>query len=239
VTLEAWRAADQDALRWLMQVATDDDETGYDVGPMPDKAFVLHPLFERLDGKPIDDGRTAILHDGSEVWLPAGTGPEPPTRRVRWDDYADRRNVPMLHPGGWPGFSAALPGIDEDDYVSMPDEGEIGDPGTRRALFDVLLEHSDGGPETTCTAYFYGLPLADPRSGVTPPHVLRGPLGAYEQLYAGPTYWSPQNLWPDDHRWALVTNWNGWATAVSGPTALVEDLIAAPGLEAIRLPHLG
>lgn len=235
-----WRGADQGALSRLLDVATHGGDTGYHVGPMPDKVFVLHPLSERLDGKPISDGQTEMLDDGTEMWLPAGTVPDPPTRTVRWDDYAKRHNIPMLRPGAWPGCLNALPGVTDDDYVSPPDEGHIDDPATRRALFEALIGHSERGPETVCTAFYYWLQVADPRPGApTSPNVLRGPLGAYEELFDRPRYWSPQNVWPDDLRWVLQTDWDSWATAVSGPTALIDDIIASPALEAVRFPHLG
>ena len=120
---------------------------------------------------------------------------------------------------------------DREWGVPLPDD---------RALFEVLVRHSERGPETVCTAFYYWLPVADPRPGApTVPNVRRGPLGAYEELFDGPWYCSPQNLWPDDHKWVLQTDWDSWATAVSGPTALIEDIIASPALEAVRLPHLG
>ena len=236
----SWCGADEGALSWLRDVATDGGDTGYDVRPMPDKVFVLHPLSERIDGKAIADEQTEMLDDGTDTRLLSAPVPEPPTRSVRWDDYARRRNIPIIRPGAWPGWLNGLPGVMDDEYVSPPDEGHIGDPATRRALFEVLVRHSERGPETVCTAFYYWLPVADPRPGApTVPNVRRGPLGAYEELFDGPSYCSPQNLWPDDHKWVLQTDWDSWATAVSGPTALIEDIIASPALEAVRLPHLG
>jgi hypothetical protein len=220
-----WYGTDDSALSWLRGVATDSRDTGYNVGPMPDKVFVLYPLFERRDGKPIDDRRRT----------------DHPVRRVRWDTYAQRRNIPMLLPGGWPGWKSGLPGLSDDDCVYGPDEGVIGDPDTRRALFDILIRHSDGGPDAMCTAYYWSFFVGGPRPPdmPQPPNVLRGPLHAWNELFDRPEYGlSPQNLWPDDHQWVLETDVDSWATEISGSTQLIEDIIASPHLEAIRLPHL-
>ena len=48
-----WVAADEASLRWIRKIATNDRGVGFLVEPMPDQVFVLHPIFERVDGKPV------------------------------------------------------------------------------------------------------------------------------------------------------------------------------------------
>ena len=48
-----WVAASHEALAWIRGVATNDVGVGFIVGPMPDQVCVLHPIFERVDGKPV------------------------------------------------------------------------------------------------------------------------------------------------------------------------------------------
>lgn len=46
---------------------------------------------------------------------------------------------------------------------------------------------------------------------------------------------SPSILWPDDHAWVLATEIDYDSTLVGGSTALIRELVQAPGVEALPL----
>ena len=235
-----WQRAEPDALTWIHSIANDLDDAGIGVGPMPDKVFVLHPLFERVDGMPMDEGREpfTVEVEGPTISVQDPDATEPPERIVRWHEYASRRNIPMFVPPGYASGRDALPGVWEDDYVSPPAEGAIYDSMTQHALFDILLRHTDTR-EAAGTAYFYSFFVGDPGSKQQLPNVLHGPLESWSELFGLPDYvMPPQNLWPDDHSWVIGTHPDSWATEISGSTALIEAIRASPDLEAIRMPHL-
>ena len=217
-----WQRADPDALTWLHSIGNDLDDAGIGVGPMPDKVFVLHPLSERVDGLPMDDGREFFVLEGGDGPLPSVQDPdatEPPERIVRWHEYASRRNIPMFVPPGYASLRDALPGVWEDDYVSPPGEGAIYDSMTQQALFDILLRHTDTR-EAAGTAYFFSFWVGDPMSEQQQPNVLHGPLASWPALYDLPNYvMPPQNLWPDDHSCVMGTHTDSWATEISGSTS--------------------
>ena len=48
-------------------------------------------------------------------------------------------------------------------------------------------------------------------------------------------YSSPNLLWPDDHAWALATEIDFDSTLIGGTRALVDDLLAASGLEVMEI----
>ncbi|WP_432548369.1 hypothetical protein [Kineococcus sp. SYSU DK004] len=82
--------------------------------------------------------------------------------------------------------------------------------------------------------------LAGPRLRLPPDrdHLLfRGPLHAALSIGEQTTPdhfhgWSPNLLWPADRSWCLGTDIDLDSTVVGGPTALVDAVLAAPGVEA-------
>ena len=45
---------------------------------------------------------------------------------------------------------------------------------------------------------------------------------------------APNNIWPADRSWMVFTDYDLWATKVSGSHALIADLLNEPELEAIQ-----
>ena len=121
-------------------------------------------------------------------------------------------------------FAEAFKG---DDLVWSPGEGNLDDEDTRQALFDILTRHTT--PGSMCTVFHWEV---GPR--IVDSDVLRGPLSAWPELYRNNTFYSPQNIWPDTHQWVLDTDPDSWATSISGPTELIEDLMRSPLLEVLR-----
>ncbi|MGK5559148.1 hypothetical protein ACSNOI_46885, partial [Actinomadura kijaniata] len=116
--------------------------------------------------------------------------------------------------------------------VAPPAEGCLDREGWHR-LMGVLERHSPAGPDTRCLAYYCPLVTAEWDEET----VLAGRLGDAGALYDHPAVNScPSNLWAEDRSWVVYCDWDLWGTKVSGPTPLVEDLLADPELEALRLP---
>ncbi len=46
---------------------------------------------------------------------------------------------------------------------------------------------------------------------------------------------SPSNIWPDDKAWFIYTDYDLWATKVSGSADLISRLAADPELETVSL----
>jgi hypothetical protein len=65
--------------------------------------------------------------------------------------------------------------------------------------------------------------------------IRRGMLGDWLELFDDDHNHSPQNIWPDSHEWVLNTDPDSWATAISGTTNLIEDLLRSPDLDVVRL----
>lgn len=222
----AWAEGGEAQLAWLQSVA-EPDTFGFDVGEMPDAVYVLHPIYERVDGAPIGDTGRGLMPDP----LPASV------RRVTWREYAERHGVPMFVPGRGPGLYS-LPGVWDDEFVISPSEGGLFDELVWKAIFDLLISHSPAGPDTLCTAYYNPLTFYDPRTDPTAPNILRGRLGRHLELFDPNGIGTPQNVWPDDHGWVLLTHADAWATQISGTAGLVEALISTPNLDTVRVRHI-
>ena len=50
---------------------------------------------------------------------------------------------------------------------------------------------------------------------------------------------TPTNWWPSDRSWFVYTDWDLWATKVSGPAALVDSIRKDDWLETIDWARLG
>ena len=222
-----WVAADESALSWIRTVATNEFGVGFVVGPMPDQAYVLHPILERVDGQPVylvkSSANGRILDDQPDK-------DSAPLRRVTWAEYALRRATPAIQSGSFPyGDMPFADAVNHDVHVWSPDEGALYDPATQRALFEILIRHTPGREAAVCTAFNWAFGPSDPASDTR-----RGALGAWPELYDDDDPYSPQNLWPETHDWVLNTDPDSWATSISGSSALIDELIRSPHLEAVR-----
>nr|WP_052478157.1 hypothetical protein [Kibdelosporangium sp. MJ126-NF4]CEL16508.1 hypothetical protein [Kibdelosporangium sp. MJ126-NF4] len=63
--------------------------------------------------------------------------------------------------------------------------------------------------------------------------LLRGPLDAVPELVAEMST-TPSNLWPADRSWFVYTDWDLWATRISGPPELIAAVTAHSELETTR-----
>jgi hypothetical protein len=164
--------------------------------------------------------------------------PGPGWRRLYWAELARRTGDPVVPDGYRPSYHC-FPSVRKDGSwplnIEPPTEGSL-DRETWNRLIGILTEHSPEGPDTRCLAYYNPLML---RFGdFDNLHVRTGRLGDAGVLYDNPEVdFSPSNLWAEDHSWVLWTDYDLWATKVSGSPALIEALLNDSEIEAVRLPE--
>ena len=113
----------------------------------------------------------------------------------------------------------------------MPTEGLL-DVDSWLRLTELLASHSIDGARTECLAYF--TPWTSRNQLVR--FLLRGRLENAADLIDQPDrVGSLQSLWPTDRSWFVFTDYDLWASRVSGTTELINDLVAEDVLEAGRL----
>ncbi|WP_146116749.1 hypothetical protein [Microbacterium sp. MYb64] len=171
---------------------------------------------------------TTVVQGGGLGFSPT---PGPEWSRVRWADYspdldriAREAKVPpcfrWFPPGSWPA------------NVLPPDEGSL-DESSFRALVATLAEQSGGfGAEITA---LYADGASGDWAGEQSPHVWRGPFAAIDELIErfGCT---PSNFWPADRSWFVYTDYDLWATKVSGSRSLIHALKSNVDLDSIDWP---
>ncbi|MCW2540785.1 MAG: hypothetical protein JWN95_2510 [Frankiales bacterium] len=231
----SWTPVDESWLCRLAANAAENGGTGFDPGDMPDSAWVLHALYESISGNTAFDEEQP--EEDGIVWF---HDPGPGFRRVRWAEVVRRSGGPLVLPGRWPGVSVALPSLVRDtqawDLVYGPCEGSV-DLESWQRLMQLLSQMS--GPDIMCTAYYVQWASFPEPGQPEPPSLFRGRLDDVQALTRNPSWkWSPQNVWPDDHSWVVYTDYDLWATRVSGSTAMLEQLSEDSFLEIARLPHV-
>ncbi|GCD35675.1 hypothetical protein OEIGOIKO_03421 [Streptomyces chrestomyceticus JCM 4735] len=254
---ERWPHAPSAATDWLHELCGD-GVIGFMPPAMPDAAWVLNAMYEHKQG-PADmthhEYHQARLADGSiEPHVVAGinldaesvaTGgglgraehPGPGWRRLRWAALARRTGDPIV-PEGLLSCYRCFPSATKDGSwplsIIPPTEGSM-DRETWDKLIALLIEHSPDGADTACFAYYNPLTAGCDFENL---HVRAGRLGDAKLLYDNPEIdFSPSNLWAADRSWMLCTDYDLWATKVSGPRPLIDALLHDSEIEAIQLPN--
>ncbi|WMX48334.1 hypothetical protein RGF97_30965 [Streptomyces roseicoloratus] len=245
-----WPLAPPAEAGWLRELTADDGITGFMSPALPDAAWLLHSLYEHEVG-PTDMSFDAYARavragggkdvipgiDPAEVLdAPTGEHPGPRWRRLRWAELADRLGDPTVPEGRYPCHSS-FPSIRPGTWpagLRAPSEGHMDRPDWNR-LVDLLAAHGPHGAETACLAYWSPLLQG---ADFDDPHLRAGVLADAKVLFDHPEEekWTPSNLWARDLSWVVCTDYDLWATKVSGPRALVEALLADPEIEAVRVP---
>ncbi|MCD9196129.1 hypothetical protein [Streptomyces albireticuli] len=158
--------------------------------------------------------------------------------RVRWNDLlkgAGKRLEDWQHTPSWKVFDDL--GISRD--FTSPSLGEI-DRECLARLIEILARHSPDGLATEC--YWAQAAIEN----VAAPVPAR--LGRLDEALAhhddcGPPRWVvsqkfPAHWWPLDRSWFVLTDWDLSGTEVFGSPALVADLLADDGLDAVRHPSI-
>ncbi|MER8232773.1 hypothetical protein ACIRQY_03220 [Streptomyces sp. NPDC101490] len=197
------------------------------------------PWPRAAEDDPLDGLRAALLEApcgyeparGYEdhCWLLHGIHDGPV--RLRWDEVLSRAGRRLTD---WPGTLSYL--VFEDvtgaDELDGPDPAEL-DRVSLARLVEHLVRQSPGGPDTRCGA-------AQAPVATLPGETLlarRGRLGdTLAHHDAAPDFFFPATWWAADGHWLVVTDHDLNATQVFGDTALIEALLADPGLDAVRRP---
>ncbi|MFE3505784.1 hypothetical protein [Kitasatospora sp. NPDC059160] len=209
---------------------------------------------ERIPDEDPLDGLRPLLEAGEAVLGYEPDGPWPGSGQA--PGYADRCWVlHTLRVDGRPvRWAEALAGAGRrladwpctlsylvfDDRAALSGEVDvplIGEPDRDclARLVEVLARHSADGPATDCR-----LASAAIEDLLRPVTAHRGRLDEVLAHYdARPGYAQfPAHWWSADRSWFVLTNWDLSATEVFGPPALIADLLADPGLEAVRHPSI-
>jgi hypothetical protein len=244
------RVHDDSLVGWLRSRTKGGNLTGMDVAGWPASTWILHTIHERPDLRSdltdddvnrlrllrrdqpetvIDDvdlDALLALRDMERRWHdPWGSE----WARVRWRELAERSGVELGHAHLAPGQAwladTALPA-----NVVGPEEGSL-DVESMESLMRYLTDHEHLGTDPTCFALYAQLPASE----FDEPVLFTGPLSAIPSLVdagEGP-YAIPNNFWPEDRSWFVYTDYDNWATKVSGSESLIGLLRSAPDLETV------
>ena len=219
-----WDSLDESAVGRLAERCGDAGWAGHDGGDMPDSIWVLHAMYQQVDELPVEP----VMWTGDD----ADAGGQ--LRRVLWAEFGRRFEVPMVTPGRWPGAQGALPGLWERNNFHVPSEGSM-DRGSWTALLEHLITISPDGAATSCGAFFT-TPSGDEQHAA-----FTGVLGEALDLLDLPLDGlnnGPQNVWDLAETWIVYTDYDLWATRVSGPSDLIDRLVNDDRLETEHLPDV-
>ncbi|MCC2274917.1 hypothetical protein LKL35_05630 [Streptomyces sp. ET3-23] len=160
------------------------------------------------------------------------------TTRVRWNDVlagAGKRLEDWDHTPSWKVFR----GLETAPDFDGPSLGEI-DRDCLARLVEILAWHSSDGLGTEC--YWAQAVIEDVGCPVP---ARRGRLDealAHHDACAPPN-WTistqfPAHWWPLDRSWFVLTDWDLSGTEIFGSRALIADLLADGGLDAVRHPSI-
>lgn len=163
--------------------------------------------------------------DGFDFWAVDGRWPH--LRFTAQDEWPDPSTMPA---DSWPRIGPAAEESSWPANVLPPTEGSL-DEASLLALIKVLTQHSSDGDVRNCFFYYGAVPL-----------MIRGPA-----VYAGDLlelmpfvrserdmHFTPNNIWPADRSWFIYTDYDLWATRISGSKALIDTLTKDGEIDAVR-----
>lgn len=115
--------------------------------------------------------------------------------------------------------------------IDLPTEGSMSEEDFTE-LINVLVNHSPG---PVCSIYFADVwdfspdPLQEPVYDAR----LRDLPAVIKEAGAGHQVFTPANIWPPDRSWLVYTDYDLWATKVSGSSELIKELRTNPLLETL------
>jgi hypothetical protein len=156
--------------------------------------------------------------------------PGPGWRRLLWSEMAARLEVDPYAIDAPPCYRS-FPIDSWPVNVLPPAEGSL-DREQFISLIDHLASVSVDAGNTTCFSYY--TPLATSDMDKLSVHESR--VDELARLYDDDAYaGSPSNIWPEDRSWFVYTDWDLWATKVSGEQSLIDRLNDDPQLETVTL----
>jgi hypothetical protein len=179
----------------------------------------------KLD-KFIEDATLTGTPLGGSAW------PGPGWRRLLWRELAARLDVDP-YAIEFPPCHRSFPYTSWPANIAPPAEGSL-DREQFIALLDRLAEASRDGNRTVCTTYRCPMAVRDWPSDdrtVVVECELRELIGLYEYEGSG----APNNIWPTDKSWFTYTDYDLWATKVSGSPDLIARILEDDELEGVVL----
>ena len=163
--------------------------------------------------------------------LGASAWPGPGWRRLFWRELAARLDVDP-YARDVPPCYRSFPYESWPLKIAPPAEGSL-DREQFLFLLDHLAEASRDGNQTVCTAHRALLASSDwPSDNHT---VFQGELRELIGLYESDGMGAPNNIWPDDRAWFTYTDYDLWATKVSGSQDLIARVLEDDELEGVIL----
>jgi hypothetical protein len=238
---------------WLFASSPDHgDLTGFDPRGWPASTWILHAMYESSalpaclthdDDERIDRAAGLVKPSGwpalEEILdhsVASGTplgwtaAPGDGWRRLRWSELGQRLEHDVFDSKVPPCFRS-FPWSSWPLSIQPPPEGSL-DHEQFTSLLAALVAHSPDGERTPCTAFWGGFSTGDLDHRALYVGTLAEFADAYDcDVAAG----SPSNLWPAERTWMVYTDWDLWATKLSGPVELVAAVRAADALETIDL----
>ena len=239
-----------DALEWLDGI---EGFTGYDAQGWEGQRWLLHAMYET------DDRPSGLSHDAvHRIELEAGTvepvivgdvnldelvpvaavignalgasgDPGAGWHRLRWSELAARLRIDPFDLDVPPCFRS-FPYRSWPASIAPPGEGSL-DREQFQSLLSCLAPVSADGWNTTCITY--KTPLG---SGDFEHHTMhRCSLDELRYAYDDKSG-APSNIWPEDRAWFFYTDWDLWATKISGNRSLIDSLQSDSALETAVLP---
>lgn len=240
----------RDDLAWLVSRSDEVSFTGCDASGWEDSTWVLHAFYELPFNAALpthDELRKARVASGEEEQLIIGgvnlddlttsTGGGLGYQRRPAAEWQRRTWSEMMacFPQDWPAGGPApcfrwFPVRDVPANIGLPTEGSMAEEDFGE-LIKVLCRHV---PTPACSLYFVDVfSFADPREAP----VYEVDLGDLPSLLRGVSedkqVFTPANIWPADRSWLVYTDYDLWATKVSGSSKLINELRAHPLLETL------
>jgi len=242
-------ASDEAQADWLGGAHAEEAVTGFDATGWEASTWIAHAIYE-LPGVSLeythDDAHRAALASGSvepliigdvdlnEVGVVTGAGlgfaKRPPLdwQRLRWSELTRRLDV-GTQDHEYPPCHRWFPYSSWPASIEPPTEGSLDE-----VSLQVLCRHLRVATVADDCVAFYGLLGRGMRGDA--PALFRGPISGVRDLIddSAGRIGSPSNMWPIDRSWFVWTDWDLWATKVSGSQDLIEAIRSEPELETIE-----
>jgi hypothetical protein len=243
------RSGEVHRLDWLKAQVPGGGLTGYAATGWDASIWIPHAMYEtdQLPGGLTHDDLARIERDAGasdptgfpalDDMLSRGTltgaqlgwsaWPGPRWKRLLWREHGRRLGI---DPFACFVDSRSFPHDSWPVNIAPPAEGSL----DREQFFRLVeqLEAVTPAQARCCSAFYAMLATNDLEERV----IYRGGVRELVELYKDDEHGgSPSNIWPDDRSWFVYTDWDLWATKISGPRELIDRLASDPELEAVRL----
>ena len=244
----------RDDLGWLVDRGGENLRyfTGSDVSGWEDSVWILNAFYELPFKGPLPthaelhkfrivsgDEEPLIINGVNFDDLATGTSgglgyerrPSANWRRRTWSEMLVRfpRPRPTDDP---PPCHRWFPGNDFPVNIEPPSEGSLSEEDFAE-LISVLTRHS---PMPACSLYFANVfsIFPDPREAPVYEARLMDLPSLIKEAAGNHQVFTPANIWPSDRSWLVYTDYDLWATKVSGSTELINELRANSKLETLN-----